>query len=129
MNARGNQPQPEVLLVEDHDGARNAMTQLLTMHGFKVSPAATVQEGLARLNGQAFGILDLHLPDGLGLTILRKVRENKSSMKVAVCSGSTDPELILAVRRERPDRIFSKPLNFMELRDWMLKADSASAGR
>ena len=120
MSARQNQNQLEVLLVEDHDGARDALGQLLTAYGFTVSQAATVQEGLSRLDGQAFLVLDLHLPDGLGLTILRRAREKKSDMRIAVCSGSTDPELMSAVLREGPDRIFSKPVNFRELRDWMI---------
>jgi DNA-binding response OmpR family regulator len=111
--------QPAVLLVEDHDGARDALSALLKMHGFNVSTASSVDEALHKLNEQAFMILDLHLPDGLGLTILRALKEKKSHTKVAVCSGSTDGKLIRAVRHEGVDQIFNKPVHFAELLHWM----------
>jgi DNA-binding response OmpR family regulator len=111
--------QPAVLLVEDHDGARDTLSMLLKMHGFNVSTASNVDEALHKLDDQAFMILDLHLPDGLGLTVLRALKEKKSHTKVAVCSGSTDGKLIRAVRHEGVDQIFNKPLQFTELLHWM----------
>jgi two-component system KDP operon response regulator KdpE len=119
MNSTFRDDRPTVLLVEDHDGARRALGQLLVLSGFRVRDAATVREALERLDGQDFIILDLQLPDGLGLAVLRKLNDEGSMQRVAVCSGSTDPTLLDAVRRERPDRIFSKPLDFAALIEWL----------
>jgi DNA-binding response OmpR family regulator len=117
--------QPAVLLVEDHDGARDALSTLLKMHGFQVSTASSVDQALHKLDEQAFMILDLHLPDGLGLTVLRALKEKKSRTKVAVCSGSTDGKLLRAIRHEGVDQIFNKPLEFTQLLQWMTSNPAA----
>lgn len=127
MGAIEGQSRPVVLLVEDDDISRRAMTKLLNELGYDVCSAATVAEGLECLDGQAYAILDMDLPDGLGLTILRRARSAKPAMKVAVCSGTVDPALLSAVRNARPDGFFRKPLEFEQLTGW-LDAHRAIAG-
>lgn len=119
MLADTQQYRPEILLVEDHEGARRVLSQLLSKSGFKVETADSVTEGLKHLDGQDFLILDMHLPDGLGLTILRKARCKSSQMKVAICSGSDAANLMQASESEHADRVFRKPLHFPELLDWL----------
>jgi DNA-binding NarL/FixJ family response regulator len=69
----------------------------------------------------------MDLPDGFGLSILRKARSDKPAMKVAICSGVVDPAMLNAVRSERPDGFFRKPLEFGQLTGW-LDAHRAVAG-
>ena len=118
---------PAVLLVEDDNGTREAMTELLSHAGYEVESAASVTEALELLNGQPFLICDMNLPDGLGLTILRKVRAEKSQMKIAVCSGTGDPDVIRAVNSEHPDIFFRKPIRFEALATWLASASGGSA--
>jgi DNA-binding NarL/FixJ family response regulator len=74
---------------------------------------------MQKLNGYAFLILDLNLPDGCGLSILRRLRVEKPWMKVVVFTGSDDPALLQAVDELRPDAIFRKPVDFNEMVQWL----------
>jgi CheY-like chemotaxis protein len=127
MKTNEAKPRPVMLLVEDDDISRRAMTKLLNELGYDVRSASTVAEGLECLDGQAYAILDMDLPDGHGLTILQRVRSDKPAMKVAVCSGTVDPATLSADRNARPDGFFRKPLEFGQLTGW-LDAHSAIAG-
>jgi CheY-like chemotaxis protein len=127
MDATKGKSRPVVLLVEDDDISRRAMTKLLNELGYDICSASTMTEGLECLDGQAYAILDMDLPDGLGLTILRKARSDKPAMKVAVCSGIVDSALLNTVRQARPDGFFRKPLEFGQLTSW-LDSNRAVAG-
>src|SRR5438132_420957 len=69
-----------VLLVEDDLSLRLSLGQYLEDHGHRIVMAGTVREGKERLAGVGGGagrpwlcILDLNLPDGSGLEILRQL--------------------------------------------------------
>src|SRR6266498_40043 len=63
-----------VLIVEDDRAARKAITQILKRQGFVVSEAGTVAEAMRGLAAQPRWILlDLMLPDGCGINVLRRV--------------------------------------------------------
>ena len=45
----GNGRKRRALIVDDHDGTRQAMRRLLTLHGFETREAATLTAALAEL--------------------------------------------------------------------------------
>jgi DNA-binding response OmpR family regulator len=96
------------------------MGVLCRLFGLETHAATLLSEALALLDlGPDFVILDLVLPDGSGLELLRKVRSEKRPVRVAVVTGvSGGPELD-AVRALNPDRLLFKPVDFPQLRDWM----------
>lgn len=108
-----------VLIVEDDRMARNALVQLLTHLGYHTVSAGNVAEGLAQLNGQQFAILDLNLPDGLGIQILEQIRINKRPMRVAIATGSRDEHLLSEAQTYRPDLLLRKPINVNVLLAWL----------
>lgn len=116
----GEGPRRRVLIVEDEPCSRAAMGVLCRLFGLETDAAITLGEALAKLDlGPDFVILDLVLPDGSGLELLRKVRSEKRPIRVAVVTGvSGGPELD-AVRALNPDRLLFKPVDFPQLRDWM----------
>lgn len=65
-------------------------------------------------------VLDLMLPDGNGIELLKLIRALKLPVRVAVTTATYDPELIADIRTLHPDRIFQKPVPIMELLDWIL---------
>jgi DNA-binding response OmpR family regulator len=105
----------KVLIVEDNAIVRNSLEKLLAMEGFYVIAASTLREGHAKLDGQAAVILDLDLPDGSGLDLLKRIRAERRPTKVFVTSGSCDGRLLRQVKQFQPDAMLCKPVNFREL--------------
>jgi len=85
-----------VLLIEDDPRLAAMVGEYLSAAGYRVTPAATGAEGLARHQADAFDliVLDLMLPDMDGLQVCRAVRAR----------GAT-PILMLTARGEPMDRI------------------------
>jgi DNA-binding NarL/FixJ family response regulator len=74
--------------------------------------AATVAEALELLVPPPdWVILDMHLPDGLGLTVLQTIRRAGLPTRVIVSSSSEDAVLMAGVAAYEPDLILAKPLN------------------
>lgn len=108
-----------ILVVEDDEIGRHALCRLLTAMGFTVTEAATVAEGLERLNDHSSLILDLNLPDGNGMTLLQEARARNRPVKVAIYTGIEDTTLLAQANKDRPDGLFSKPVDLPALLDWV----------
>jgi DNA-binding response OmpR family regulator len=112
---------PTVLIIEDDRVAREALMMVLQRKGFEVHSAAGLGEGIALLaaSGYDFLILDLTLTDGLGTSALRYVREQKLATKVAITTGTSRREVLDAVEKLAPDRLFAKPYSIHDLVEWV----------
>ena len=108
-----------MLVVEDDTLLRCALVAVLRRFGYEAVPAATVGEGLAQLDGQAYAILDLNLPDGVGTTILQRIRAEKRPIRVAVATGTTDDDLLTEALAHGPDIILRKPFDVASLLKWL----------
>ncbi|MCD6052104.1 MAG: hypothetical protein K0Q55_3522, partial [Verrucomicrobia bacterium] len=66
-----------ILLVEDHEATRTALTHLLVRRGFEVVAAGSVREAtaLAATNEIHLLISDIGLPDGTGYEVMAKLAE------------------------------------------------------
>ena len=123
-------PQPKVaastrtlthaLIVEDDALSRHALQALLRRSGYDIDSAATVSEAVAKLNqGPKCLILDLNLPDGDGMILLKQIRAGNLPIKVAVTTGATDPAQLDKMSEFSPDAVFRKPLNLAEVMHWL----------
>lgn len=116
-----------VLVVEDDASSRRALTLLLKLHGFHATYAATRAEALACLHdGPLCVLLDLMLPDGNGVDVLRHIRRQQLPIRVAVTSGAGNWESLLD--GVRPDAFFAKPLDFERLVRWIAVDCSQTVG-
>ncbi|MCU0647416.1 MAG: response regulator [Gemmatimonadaceae bacterium] len=88
--------EPLVLLVEDEPPMRRFLRAALPANGFRLVEAATAREGLAHAAGYNpdLILLDLGLPDGEGLDVLRDVR-----------GWSQVPVLVLSARGHEGDKV------------------------
>jgi DNA-binding response OmpR family regulator len=83
-------PQPQrdanILLVEDDPDSASMFTQLLRLHGYRVSTASTVEQALeiARTNDCDVLISDIRLPDGSGLDLVRRLGAQRSITAIAL---------------------------------------------
>lgn len=85
-----------VLVIEDEVAMRRFLSAALSSHGFKVIEAGTVAQALtlATETRPVAILLDLGLPDGDGLDLLRKLRE-----------WSTTPVIVLSARDREDDKV------------------------
>lgn len=86
-----------VLLVEDHQPFRRALALVLRLEGMpvEIEEAGSFSEArpLARLKDRyAVALVDLGLPDGEGLELIRDLRKNSPGTTVAVLTIRVDPE-------------------------------------
>ena len=114
---------PRVLVVEDQEVIRELLETVFEREGFQTTCAGTVVEALEHLHGETdFVILDLHLPDGAGTEVLRRIRRERLATKVAVTTGTIDPELLSSAARLKPERMFQKPYRATDLVSWIRAA-------
>jgi two-component system OmpR family response regulator len=110
-----------VLVVEDHAQLRNGMVALLRAQRHDVVAAATVAEATAHLDAATPShlLLDLNLPDGTGSSILRRIRRQKSPIRVAIVTASANGALLNEARTLGVEEIFIKPPDWDKLLDWI----------
>jgi two-component system nitrogen regulation response regulator NtrX len=80
---------PLILVIDDDSALRRICLDLLTARGYRGLGAATVGEGLREFAERKPGavILDLKLPDGTGLDVLRELQRLSPLTPVVVVSG------------------------------------------
>jgi two-component system, OmpR family, KDP operon response regulator KdpE len=89
-------PSPTVVVIEDEPLIRRFVRSALEAEGWQVHEAATAKKGLTEAASRKpdLLVLDLGLPDGDGLTVIRDVR-----------AGSGVPIIVLSARRDETDKI------------------------
>lgn len=110
MDANQN---PRLLIIEDHDATRLALGKVFVRRGWTVRSGSAVAEALDLLDSGPEPdalILDLMLPDGDGLDVLRQVRGAGLRTHVAICTGTSDPMLLIRARALSPDILLIKPI-------------------
>ena len=78
-----------LLVIDDDDGIRQITSEMLQARGYRVLGAPSVGEGL-RLFAErhpAAVLLDLRLPDGTGIDVLRELQRRSPGIPVVVVSG------------------------------------------
>jgi DNA-binding response OmpR family regulator len=107
------------LVVEDDALTHASLRRVLETSGHEVDAVGTVAEAYARLATSRCVVLDLCLPDGCGIDVLRYVRERHLPVRIAVNTGCSDQKLLKEVRALRPDALFIKPFDPEELLAWL----------
>ena len=114
------------LLVEDDLDTCEALSRILRHRGYEVDCANSMNEALVKLKAMpACLVLDLMLPDGNGVELLRRVREAGLPVRVAVATGAGDTDLMSEAILLRPDAFFTKPIDATELVSWLAQATAA----
>ncbi|HEY5146268.1 MAG TPA: response regulator, partial [Polyangiaceae bacterium] len=116
-----------VLIVDDSLTVRMDVTEALEAAGFRTLPCATAAEARAVLSrGQvALAILDVVLPDGDGIELLREIRIWAPGVRVLMLSSEAEvKDRILALQIGADDYV-GKPydLNFVVARARELLTD------
>ena len=113
--------------MEDEEVIRDLLMMVFAREGFETVCACTVAEAMERLEELPSHVtLDLHLPDARGTEVLRRIREQRLPIQVAVTTGTIDAALLKTVSTLRPDRTFYKPFRSADLVEWVRGSAASS---
>jgi CheY-like chemotaxis protein len=120
---------PRILVIEDDDGARDALACLLADDGYAVCTAGTGLEGIGRAESfQPHAIIcDYSLPDIDGLDVMRRLRAARPDLFfIMVTAGRFDRTGERALRAEA-DVFLDKPVDLAVLRSALTRATTGIA--
>jgi two-component system, OmpR family, KDP operon response regulator KdpE len=109
-------PAPLIAIIEDESPIRRFLRASLSVEGFAVAEAASYQEGLRLVTQQmpALALLDLGLPDGDGIDLVRQIRE-WSAMPIVVISARGQEDSKIMALDAGADDYLTKPFGVGEL--------------
>ena len=111
-------PRSKVLIVDDEQLIRFTLAEALRGWGYTPIEADSVQTGLAALHAETPDVvlLDVHLPDGSGLDLLRSAKARDADAVVVMMTGNVQLDDSIAALRGGAYDFVSKPINLEELR-------------
>jgi len=80
---------PKILIIDDEEGLRRMLVQMLERCGYEVVEAGNGRDGLERLRGGRFDLVvtDLIMPEQEGLETIMSIRQEFPGMKIVAMSG------------------------------------------
>jgi two-component system, cell cycle sensor histidine kinase and response regulator CckA len=107
---------PKILIVDDELRICESLAYLLESKDYKVKTAACGQDALALADENAFdlAILDVHLPDILGVDLIQAVKTRRPDISVIVITGDADLDSALAALKCGAYDYLRKPFEFEE---------------
>jgi CheY-like chemotaxis protein len=110
-------PAAAVLVVEDENTTRHALSLLLRLSGYRTAAFSSGEEALRTL-GQGwhadFALVDLDLPGMNGIDVIRKLRQLDDGI-YAVLLTAADVDRVAKVLAGGMVAYLQKPVNFQEL--------------
>lgn len=115
---KGNGTMANVLIIDDNPSVSQTLSQQVESMGHRATCVGLLADGLQLSAAQPFDVilLDVHLPDGDGLTALPALRATASSPEIIIITGDGDPNgAEVAVKAGAWDYIV-KPIPMKEIR-------------
>jgi DNA-binding response OmpR family regulator len=106
-----------ILLIEDDLSLSSSLCQFLSDHGYRTLCAPTARQGwdLLRSARPRLCLLDLNLPDGSGLDLLKRIAQHQFALSVVVMTAFD----LLHLRPAEANGVLAawltKPVNPLEL--------------
>jgi DNA-binding NtrC family response regulator len=113
-----------VLIVEDEEGVRESLERVLREEGYEATGAAALPAARALLEAQSFDavLLDLHLGDGDGLTLLAALQGPRATLPVIITTAYSDSEHIIAAIKGGAFDYVTKPFDLTRLLEVLKRA-------
>src|ERR1043166_9316797 len=108
----------QILVVDADQAIRWTLREALQSWGFTASEAGSVAEGLAAFNAElpAAVLLDIDLPDGSGLNLLREIKRENEDAIVIMITGNVHVDNTISALRGGAYDFIGKPISLEELR-------------
>jgi len=106
-----------LLLVDDEQDFAQTLAQRLRLRGVSVTVAFDGESALAGLRQNQFDLvlLDVCLPGVSGLSILRRIREDRPELPVVLLTGNADAKDVALGVGQGALAYLTKPLELQEL--------------
>ena len=107
----------KVLIVDDDQMTRWTLAEALRRWGYLPAEAGTVAAGLAAFDAEspAVVLLDINLPDGTGLDVLREIKRRQPQAVVIMMTGNVVVEDTISALRGGAYDFVGKPVRLEEL--------------
>ena len=121
----------QVLIIDDEEELRRMWVLVLGKRGFRVTGAASGEEGLALAKTQAFDavLLDIMMPGLDGLETLRELRRLAPRTEIVMVTGHPTPEAAAEDRARGAFDFLAKPVLLPHLRRVLEQAVLKSRSR
>lgn len=107
-----------IVLIDDDQAWTDTVGSLLRDEGFEVRTAVDGRQGIELIE-QSFPslvVLDLNMPRGGGLDVLRELRRRQRRIPVLVVSADPEPSALVNARATGAASVLSKPVSAEMLR-------------
>ena len=108
----------QILVVDDDEAIRWTLREALQTWGFTPVEAASVAEAVKHFKAElpAAVLLDIDLPDGSGLDVLREIKHDHPEAVVIMITGNAQVDNTISALRGGAYDFIVKPINLEELR-------------
>ncbi|MDX1962542.1 MAG: sigma-54 dependent transcriptional regulator [Pirellulales bacterium] len=108
---------PRILVVDDHDAARNSMADVLTSVGYHVAGAASAPVALEKLSHEAYDIIitDLQMPGMNGLEFVQALRQCPHGAQIIMVTAHASVATAVAAMRHGAFDYLEKPFGLTQL--------------
>ena len=108
----------QILVVDDEDVIRWTLREALQSWGFSTVEASLAAEAVKQFQTElpAAVLLDIDLPDGSGLDVLREIKREHPEAIVIMITGNVQIDNTISALRGGAYDFIAKPLNLEELR-------------
>lgn len=113
-----------ILIVEDQESLRHFLTRSFSEEGYAVHAAGTIAEAWEKLNQEEADLvlLDIRLPDGLGLNLLEELHVREPDRPVIIMTAYGEIQTAVAAMKAGAFDFITKPFELEEIRVLAAKA-------